>query len=330
MGDLEDIALDEQGAEEFPWTPIQAKPILMPSDISSAPPGTGPVTTRQMTPEERARYQPNRPTRDDLADDLAAGLSGPEIAQKWTVPLARVHALIKYYRLLRTPAETEAKRQEHVELKARIMAEIEKNRQHQLEEIKTKKTENPETAVSTAESMKGREEVAQPKSPAREKLTPEVLQREIQGFIPLEIGKHYGCGVTLVRKLLKEYGIENPRTAANAPVQSETTKASPPTPAPPPIFPGAMSPVVPIPVPVAPTPHPDLPQATNTTKEPAPNARLAPALEEAISSGLNLTARGTYTPDRLSRILAGIMAEVQEAGGEFGAYIEIRGRDASG
>ncbi len=317
------------GYEDAVWanpTDIQRGPVLMPSDLAAAPAGTGPVTIRQMTPEERARYQPNRPTRDDLADDLAAGLSAPEIARKWAVSVERVHALIRHYRLPRKTAaeEMETKKQELAEIRKRIMAELaEKSKQcHTSGEAesgpKEVKTENP----GAVESRKERGEVAKPKSPVREKLTPEVLRREIQEFTPSELGKRYGCGSTLIRKLLEEYGIENPRAAANARAQSETVEAQHPTALP--------TTILPVPASVAPTPAQDLPRATNTAKELSPRVRLAPALEEPISSGLNLTARGTYSADRLSRILAGIMAAVQEAGGEFAAYIDVRGRDAGG
>lgn len=322
--------------EDAVWanpTANQRSPVLTPSDLADVPVDTGPVTIRQMTPEERTRYQPNRPTRDDLADDLAAGLSAPEIARKWAVPLGRVHALIRYYRLRKTAAEeTETKKQELVEIRKRIMAELAgKSKQCHasgeaesgLEEIKT---ENPETV----ESRKERGEVAKPKSPAREKLTPEVLRREIQEFTPSELGKRYGCGSTLIRKLLEEYGIENPRAAAKVRVQSETVEVQHSTPPPATILPGATSPVAPVPASVAPTPAQDLPRATNTAKELSPRVRLAPVLEEPISSGLNLTARGTYSADRLHRILAGVMAAIQEAGGEFSAHIEVRGRDSGG
>lgn len=268
--------------EDAVWanpTDIQKGPVLTPSDISSTPPGAGPVTVRQMTPEERARYQPNRPTRQDLIDDLAAGLSGPEIAQKWAVPAERVYALIRYYGLRRTPAEAEARKQEQVDLRARIMAEMAGKERNAVKRVLNR-------------------EIGQ-------KLTREVLVQELRDLKPAEIAQKYDCGESTAWALMKKYMIKRSDLArGNAPesggAQEQQAQVAP----------------------VQNTPKP----ATVEEIEP----RKAPAPEEPISSGLNLSARGTYTADRLSRILAGIMAAVQEAGGEFGAYIEVRGRDASG
>lgn len=162
-------------------------------------------------------------------------------------------------------------------------------------------TESPETPAKIHSARRERDAVAYPRSPVREVLTPEVLAEELKTMGSEEIGNKYGCGGSLVRALIKQYGLKYSRSRGatgsegNVPVAISTASR-------------------------------DQAQIASGTSEPAVKAHH----EEPISSGLNLSARGIYTADRLHRILAGVMAAIQEAGGEFSAHIEVRGRDSGG
>lgn len=160
--------------------------VVTPSDWS--PPPASRVTTREMTPEEIARYGLSRPTRDELRTDLEAGFEAADIAAKYRTSQGRIAHMILRLKRAEMPME---KRVAYL----RQMAQ------------------RPDPMVLSEERFQAPTPAPTKPQPveAREALTPERLAEEIKELGTEAIGVKYGVSGPTVCRLLKEHGLENPR-----------------------------------------------------------------------------------------------------------------------
>ena len=158
--------------------------VVTPSDWS--PPPASRVTTREMTPEEIARYGLSRPTRDELRTDLEAGFEAADIAAKYRTSQGRIAHMILRLQRAEMPME---KRVAYL----RQMAQ------------------RPDPMVLSEERFQAPTPAKPEPAEAREALTPERLAEEIKELGTEAIGVKYGVSGPTVCRLLKEHGIENPR-----------------------------------------------------------------------------------------------------------------------
>lgn len=167
--------------------------VVMPSDLNAKARAPGGLIIRQLTEEERRRYPPERPTREDLLADREAGLNTLDIARKYGKSLACVEGVAKHYRI---GIKTGRPDPERAALRKKIEEEM--------------------AAMKAAATGKEAGEVPASKN-LGSVLTKEFLEAEIQQHSTAAIAKAVGCSTATIDYYLAKNKIPNPRGKTQQP-----------------------------------------------------------------------------------------------------------------